>query len=463
MTNLLRETSIDFDALRHRTGLDVVIPGEPGYDAVRVAWNLAFDHKPIAVISPTSSSGVVEAVRFARAAGLSIAVQSTGHGPTREVHDAILINMARMNDVSLDRRTGRVWIGGGAKWQHVMDVTTPHGLAPLVGSTPDVSAVGYTLGGGLGWLARKFGTSADSVITFEVVTADGRLARASAEENPELFWGLRGGGAGNLGVVTAMEVQLYDVPEVYGGNLFYPAEMAEEVLRRWRDWLPDLPEDMTSGVTLFNFPPLPDVPEMWQGRSFVLVRGAYVGAMDEGERLLSHWREWRAPEYDLFGPMAFDRIAEISMDPLDPVPAEVTGAWMHGLGDATIDDLIATTFPDTGPPAVLFTELRHAGGAIARSGPVPSAYGNRDASILLEIVAIVPSRAEAATVRAVTSGLKDRIAADLTGGLYLNFLEGEDRRHAGRKGLGADHHDRLARLKAHVDPEDVFDHGLLAR
>jgi hypothetical protein len=310
----------------------------------------------------------------------------------------------------------------------VLDVVTPHGLAPLVGSTPDVSAVGYTLGGGLGWLARKYGTSADSVIAFEVVTADGQLVRASATENPELFWGLRGGGAGALGVITAMEVQLYHVPQVYGGNLFYPAEMAGEVMRRWRDWLPSLPEDITAGVTLFNFPAIPDVPEDFRGRSFVLVRGAYDGPMEEGEKLLSYWREWRTPEFDLFGPLPFDRIAEVSMDPLDPLPVEVVGMWLRSLSDSTIDQLINASFPKDGPPPILFTEMRHAGGALSRGGKVASAFGNRDASILLEMVALTPTKQDIAAVRALTAQTRQRITEDLHGGLYLNFLEGDDRR-----------------------------------
>jgi hypothetical protein len=461
MTALANPTaSIDFADLKLRVGLDVFTPDDRGYDSVRASWNTAFSHRPLAVVVPVSAAGVVETVRFARAHGLSVAIQSTGHGPTREAHDAILINMARMTDVALDAKTARVWIGGGAKWQDVLDVVTPHGLAPLVGSTPDVSAVGYTLGGGLGWLARKYGASADSVLAFEVVTADGRLTRASATENPELFWGLRGGGAGSLGVITAMEVQLYHVPQVYGGNLFYPAEMAVPVLRHWREWIASLPEDFTAGVTLINFPPMPDVPAEFRGRSFVLVRGAFVGPMEDGEHHLSFWRDWETPEFDLFGPMSFDRIAEISMDPLDPLPAEVTGAWMASLSDDTIDVLVSATFSQDGPPLILFTEMRHSGGALARGGDVASAFGNRDAEILLEIVAVTPTRDMIEAVRALTAGIRQRITPDLTGGVYLNFLEGDDRRFAGKEGLGEAHYARLSALKATVDPGNLFDHGV---
>jgi FAD/FMN-containing dehydrogenase len=454
------KTDIDFGGLRSRVDLDVFTPDDPGYDSVRMSWNTVFSHRPLAVVVPVSASGVLETVRFARANGISIAIQSTGHGPTREAHDAILINMARMTDVVLDVDRATVRIGGGAKWQPVLDVVTPHGLAPLVGSTPDVSAVGYTLGGGLGWLARKYGTSADSVISFDVVTADGQLVRASATENPELFWGLRGGGAGALGVITAMEVQLYHVPQVYGGNLFYPAEMAGEVVRRWRDWVPSLPEDITAGVNLFNFPAIPDVPENFRGRSFVLVRGAYDGPMEEGEKLLSYWRRWRTPEFDLFGPMPFERIADVSMDPLDPLPIEVVGMWLRSLSDSTIDELIGATLRHDELPPILFTEMRHAGGAISRGGKVASAFGNRDASILLEMVAVTPTKQDIATVRDLTAKTRQRIAADLHGGVYLNFLEGDDRRFGAREGLGKQNYRRLTDIKAKVDPDDLFNHGI---
>lgn len=459
-TPTVTRTSLDVSELRGRTDLDVFRPSDAGYDSVRASWNTAFDHRPLAVVVPVATSGVAAAVRFARANGLSVAIQSTGHGPTREAHDAILINMARMVDVHFDVDTARVRVGGGAKWQAVLDVVTPHGLAPLVGSTPDVSAVGYTLGGGLGWLARKYGTSADSVIAFEVVTATGDVIQVTPTLNSDVFWALRGGGAGSLGVITEMEVQLYHVPQVYGGNLFYPTEMAGDVLRRWRDWLPTLPEDMTAGVALFNFPPIDDVPPPMRGRSFVLVRGAYDGPMEEGERLLSYWREWRTPEMDMFGPLPFDRIAEISMDPLDPLPAEVVGFWLGSLSDQSIDELIAGTFPAGEPPRILFTEMRHAGGALSRGTDTAAAFGNRDASILLEMVSVTPTRDDALAVRELTAEIRKRISADTTGGVYLNFVEGDDRRYGAKAGLGEESFRRLSEVKAAFDPDDVFDHGL---
>src|SRR5690606_20235033 len=194
---------------------------------------------------------VAAAVRFARANDMHVVVQATGHGFTLPANDAVLINMSRMNYVDVNADAQTAWIEGGSKWWPVLEKAQAVGLMPLLGSTPDVGAVGYTLGGGVGWLARKYGLSADSVNAFEVVTADGEILWASDHENSDLFWALRGGG-GSFGVVTGMEIRLYPVTTVYGGNLYYPAEMAKEVMTRFREWIKTTPEELTSSVVLMN-------------------------------------------------------------------------------------------------------------------------------------------------------------------------------------------------------------------
>ena len=449
-----------FAELREHPLLDLHEPGDPEYDLWRAAWNTAVEHHPLAVVVPTTVSEVITVVNFARRHGVPLAIQSSGHGPTRAAHGAILLNLARLADVQVDLRRRTARIAGGTKWQAVLDVVTPHGLAPLLGSTPDVSAIGYTLGGGLGWLARKYGTSADSVLAFEMVTAQGELVRTTRDERPELFWALRGAGAGHLGVVTAMECQLHAVAELYAGSLYYPAPMAREVMQRWRDWLPEVPEDLTSAVTLLNFPDAPDVPDGLRGEAFVLVRGAYDGPAEDGERLLAHWRDWREPAIDDFGPLPFARIAEVSQDPVDPVPYEGTGLWLGGLGDDTIDELVRASFPTQGAPLLVQTELRHTGGAVARGSAYPAAFGNRDAAILLELVGVTETTADIAAVRGLVAEVEERISDDLTGGHYLNYVEGDDRRHGVARGTPAGSLERLAALKARLDPQDLFNHGL---
>jgi hypothetical protein len=453
-------TRAPFHELREFGDLKVHEPGEPGYDTGRAAWNIAVEHRPSAVVTPSTTRGVVETVRFARRHGLSVAIQSTGHGPTRTVDGALLIDMSEMRTVTVYPEKQMVRIEGGAKWQGVLDVVVPHGLAPLLGSTPDVSAVGYTLGGGLGWLARKYGTSADSAVSFELVAASGQVIRASAEENQDVFWALRGAGAGHLGVVTEMVARLYPICELYAGNLFYPAEMATEIMQRWRTWIQNVPEDLTSAVTLLNLPPGDDVPDELRGASVVAVRGAFDGPAEEGERLLSYWRNWMSPSVDAFGVLPFSRVEEISQDPLEPVPNEGTGLWLHSLGDSTIEALTGAMFPPDGDTLLVQTEIRHAGGALARGSSQASAFGNRDAAMLLEIVGVTPTPEDVSSVRRQITRISAAISTDLTGGVYLNYVEGEDRRHGVVDGIGRSAFERLARVKASLDPDDVFDHGL---
>jgi FAD/FMN-containing dehydrogenase len=278
------------ERLERQIGGEVFVPGDAGYDDARKAWNLTVDQRPAVIVVAESAADIVQAVRFAGEEGLGIAVQATGHGVSRPANDSLLIITSRMTKVYVDAASQSAWIESGAKWGVVLEQAQAVGLAPLLGSTPDVSAVGYTLGGGIGWLARKYGLSADSVHFFEMVTADGRLLRVSPTENSDLFWGLRGGG-GSFGVITGMEVQLYPVTTIYGGNLFYPVEQAKAVYTRYREWIANAPEELTSSVLIMNFPPIPQVPELLRGQSFVIVRGAYAGRVEEGEALLKFWRD----------------------------------------------------------------------------------------------------------------------------------------------------------------------------
>ncbi len=448
------------DRLRRSSDLEVSTPEDSDYDAGRMTWNTVFEHRPAVVARPRSVAGVVAAVGFARENSMPVAIQSTGHGPSGEVTDGVLIDMSHMTGVSVDPDARLAVVGGGAKWGAVVDVVAPHGLAPLLGSAPDVGAVGYTLGGGLGWLARKYGTAADSVRAFEVVTADGRVVRASAEQEPDLFWALRGAGAGCLGVVTSMEIGLYPVSTLYAGNLYYPADAAIDVARRWRDWLPTVPEALTSALTLMNYPPFEMVPEEIRGRSFAIVRGAFDGPIEVGQRLLSYWRDWRAPQMDLFGPLPFEHIAQISQDPVDPIAGTGTGLWMAGLSDSSIDELVRATFGQGAPPMLLFSELRHVGGAVARGISVPAAFGNREALMILQTMAATPTPDSVAVAHAEIERIRSALAADLTGGHYLNYIDGDERRSGVRGGVGASSTERLAEIKARFDPGDLFAYGL---
>jgi FAD/FMN-containing dehydrogenase len=252
----------DLGTLRTAVTGDVFTQGDHGYDEARQAWNLTTDERPAVVVVAESATDVVHAVRFARSRGMRIAPQGTGHGsePLEPLEDAMLLRTVRMRDVRIDPAARTARAEAGALWQ---DVTVPagqHGLAALAGSSANVRVTAYTLGGGMGWLARRYGLAANSVTAAEIVTPDGRLRRADADHEPDLFWAVRGGG-GSVGVVTALEMRLHPVRELYAGALFFPIQRTAEVLHAWRAWTGTVPDEVTSLGRILRLPPLPEVPE----------------------------------------------------------------------------------------------------------------------------------------------------------------------------------------------------------
>lgn len=436
----------------------ILIPEDIGYDSARQAWNLAVDQHPAIILIAHSANDIVEAVRFANVQDLSIAVQATGHGVIREANDSLLIVTSQMTDVRVDTDSQTAWIGAGAKWGRVLTQTQIVGLAPLLGSSPDVGAVGYTLGGGMGWLARKYGLSTDNVNYFEVVTTDGEIVRASQIENDDLFWGLRGGG-GNFGIVTGMEIRLHPVTTVYGGNLFYTIQQAKEIYTRFRQWIVNAPDELTSSVVLMNFPPMPEIPELLRGQSFVLVRGCYCGSVQEGEMLMEYWRNWQTPLLDDFKKMPFSDVATISNDPVDPVPGVSSGAWLANISNAVADILTHYILPQGGAPMLMFAEIRHAGGAIAWVDSGSAAYGNRNAMYSLQVVGVAPTPEIKRAVRKHIAQLKSDLMPHLHGGIYMNFLEGEEARDRTRQGFSPEAYTRLRALKTKYDPRNMFSHS----
>jgi hypothetical protein len=310
----------------------------------------------------------------------------------------------------------------------------------------------------MGWLARKYGLSTDNVNYFELVTADGNQIRASRTENSDLFWGLRGGG-GNFGVVTGMEIKLHPVTTVYAGNLFYPVSEAKEAFAHFRSWIENAPDELTSSIVLMNFPPIPEVPDFLRGQSFVMIRGCYCGSLEQGENLLCHWRDWQPPLVDDFKPIPFSQMAAISSDPLDPLPGISSGTWLKDLSDETAETLIHYGIPKDGPPMLMFTEVRHAGGAIAAVDPSAAAFGNRDALYSMQVVSVAPSPEIYAAVSQYIAQLKQDLQPHLHGGVYMNFLEGDEAVARTRQGFSPEAFARLQALKAKYDPQNMFSHS----
>ncbi len=436
----------------------VSLPADDRYDQARQAWNLVVDQHPAVIVSVENPLDVIEAVSFARQNGLRVAVQSTGHGLKRAADGALLINTSHMKSLRIDPQAQTAHLGAGVKWGEVLEQSQQHGLAPLLGSSPDVGAVGYTLGGGIGWLARKYGLGVDSVISLEVVTPDGVFRHASAEENSDLFWALRGGGGG-FGVVTGMEIRLYPVVQVYAGNLFYPPSMAKAVLERFRQWVEGAPDELTASIVLMNFPPVPQVPTPFRGQSFVIVRGCYTGSTEDGQALLAYWRDWQAPLIDDFKPLPFAQSAEISRDPLDPGPFPMTGAWLSDLSPEAIDLLIQHTLPQGGPPPITFSEVRLAGGAIARVNPDTCAYSHRAEKFLWSSIGAALSPEALAQIEQHLVGMHAALAPHMSGNVYMNFVDGEEARRRTRDGFSEPAFRRLRAIKAKYDPDNIFDYA----
>ena len=435
------------EALRAAITGQVSVPGEAGYDQARQAWNLAVDQRPAVVVEAGSAADVAQAVRYARARGIRIAPQGTGHGagPLEPLDGAMLLRTTRMRTVHIDSAARTARAGAGAVWQDVTVPAAQHGLAALAGTAANVGVTGYTLGGGLGWLARRYGLAANNVTAAELVTPDGDLVRADADHEPDLFWAVRGGGG--IGVVTALEMRLYPVRDLYAGDLFFPIQRAAEVLHAWRDWTATVPDEVTSLVHLLQLPPLPQLPEPLRGRAFAMVEAAYLGDAGTGAELTQPLRRL-GPELDSFATIPPPALGQLNMDPDQPVPARADGALLADFPGAAIDALVGLAGPDTGT-VLASVEVRHLGGALARPAPGGGAQPSIDANYLVAAVGATPTPDLAAAVRAQARAVKDALAPWHAGYGYYNT---EDTPAPASAVLPPASRRRLQEIKAAYDP-----------
>src|SRR3954463_7167858 len=398
------------DSLRERLSGQYVTPEDSNWDEARLAGTPAADQRPAAVAIPETVEDIVEVVRYARAQGYRVAGQSTGHNahPLAEgLEHTVLVKTHRMRAVHIDAGARVARAEAGALW---MDVTHPageHGLAPLAGSSPDVGVAGYSLGGGISWLGRKYGLATNSVVAIELVDVDGDLVRASADENEDLFWALRGGG-GSFGIVTAIEMRLYPVEELYAGWLIFGMEHAEEVLNAWRDWVRTVPDEVTSVGRLLQVPPLPDIPEPLRGRRLVVVEAAML--MDEAEaaKLLKPLRDLR-PEMDTFATIPATGLQELHMDPPGPVPGKGDHMLLRDLTPAGIEKVVAVAGARSTSP-LLSVEFRHLEGEVGRArlgNGGPAAY---DAKFAMFEVGMTMARVMEAAVAPSLPVVKEALA-----------------------------------------------------
>ena len=434
----------------HMTGR-IVTPSDPDWDATRQVFNLATDLRPAAVALPGDVRDATAAVEYAGANGLRVAPQATGHNADAlgSLDDVLLLDVRELQDVSIDPRARRVRVGAGVKWERVVPQLSEVGLGALHGSSPDVGIAGYSLGGGMGWLARKYGLQANSVTALELVTADGRAARVDAENEPDLFWALRGGN-GNFGLVTAIEFEVYPVENLYAGVMFFPFERAGEVLHTWAELLPTLPDELMTWAKLLQFPDTPDVPEPVRGGSFTVIFAAFLGSEGEGRALLRPVRNL-GPAMDTLAVVPPAALGEMAMDPPDPLPFVSTTALLGDLPGGGVDELVSVAGPGSGSPLAM-VELRQMGGALARPSPGAGARATLPGSVAMLSLGVAEDDDSAATARTYLESVERAVLPYRTGD-YPNFvMEPTD----ASRFFDADTWARLRQVKALYDPIDLF-------
>jgi FAD/FMN-containing dehydrogenase len=450
-------TEVDAGGLeRVGFGGDIEAPGDPRYDELRTAFNGMFDRRPGLIARCDGAPDVAAAVRFAREAGLPVSVYGGGHGVTGKAvcDDGVMIDLRPMKEIEVDpdKRTCRA--GAGLTWGELDAATQEHGLAVTGGRHPTTGIGGLTLGAGSGWIERKCGYTVDNLLSVEVVTADGRILTASEDENPQLFWGTRGGG-GNFGVVTEFELRLHPIgPTVLGGMLLYPAAMAAAVLAHFRDAMADAPDEVGSGVALLTAPPEEFVPEPVRGQPVAGVIVCYAGPPEDGADALRPLREFGPPALDTIQPMPYTGLQRLIEDGYPHGMRNYwTGDFLGGLPEEAIEVLCRHHLSKPSPLTQIL--MLPGGGAPSRVPNDAMALGSRGAPFNYHITSLWPDPSDDDANIAWTRELSAEMKRFATGHAYLNFLgdEGEERVVAAFR---SEAYARLTALKDRYDPDNLF-------
>ena len=446
-----RAGSPDFDALRRTVDGALTTPDDPGFGAAATPWLVNVEQHPAAVLEVAGTTDVLAAVRWAGAHGVPVSVQPTGHAPRATLDGTLLLRTRALQGIEIDEVRRTVAVGAGVKWGELCEALDGTGLMALCGSNPDVSVVGLTLGGGVSWFTRLWGFTADSVVSFDVVTPDAELVRVTAASDPDLFWALRGGG-GDFGVVVRAELSLFDAPEMYGGQLLWPVEHAPAVLRAFRELALTAPRELAVWAHLQHFPPIPDVPEPLRGRSFVRIATVHVGSAVAAQHLLAPLMTSAPLEMNLLGPVTPATLASVAAEPTEPMPGLETSVLLDELDDVAIDGLYAAAGDPRSTPLML-VQLRGLGGAFAEPSAVPSAV--RPVTEPFQLfglgIPMVPELAEA--IPHGLAAVEGAVAHVASGHRMPNFvpLGGSD-----AAGYDAARLERLRRIKTERDPRGVI-------
>jgi FAD/FMN-containing dehydrogenase len=437
----------------------LIHPGGSDYDEARRVFNGMIDRSPVLIARCATADDVAAAVGLARDQDLPLSVYGGGHGVTGSaVCDAgVCVDMRGMKRIDVDPAARTVRAEAGLTWGELDAATQEHGLAVTGGRMSDTGVAGLALGSGSGWLERKFGFTCDNLIRAEVVTADGRQVVASADENPDLFWGLRGGG-GNFGVVTAFHFRLHEVgPIVLGGMLMYPSAIAGELVRFFRDFMSDAPDEVGAALAFITAPPEEFVPEPVRGQPVCGIIMCYAGAVEDGERVLAPLREFGPPGVDLVGPMPYVAVQQL-IDPASPKGMQNywSADFLSELPDEAVDTLVEHATKPVSPLTQIL--LIPGGGAIARVPEDATAFGQRNAPWNVHFLSLWPDPADDEVNIAYTRAIATAMKPWATGRAYLNFIgdEGQDRVEAS---FGPEKYAQLQKLKAKWDPANLFRHN----
>jgi FAD/FMN-containing dehydrogenase len=442
-------------ALRSKLRGPMVLPGEDGYDTARSIWNAMVDRRPGLIIRCLGAADVKQAVTFAREQQMLLAVRSGGHNIAGNAvcDDGLLIDLSLMKSVRIDPAARIACVEPGALLSDFDKEAQAFALATPLGINSTTGVAGLTLGGGFGWTTRKFGLTIDNLISADVVTADGKLVRASATENPDLFWALRGGG-GNFGVVTSFEFKLHPIgPEVLSGLLVYPLERAESLLPEFRRIALEAPDELTTWAVMRKAPPLPFLPTEWHGKEVLILAACYSGDMGEGERAVRPLRALGQPIADVISPHSFVGW-QAAFDPL--LAPGARNYWKsHDFDDLkgpAIRAILEAVRVLPSDECEVF--IAHVGGAMARVPSDATAWGNRGAHFVMNAHSRWRTRAQDAACIGWAKRLFEATAPFASGSAYVNFMPADEQDRV-EKAYGANYA-RLAEIKRRYDPENLF-------
>jgi FAD/FMN-containing dehydrogenase len=454
------ETQLDAQAvagLLERVRGAVLTPGDPGYDEAREIWNALIDRQPALIVQCSGAADVVDAVNFAREQRLVLSIKAGGHNVAgNAVNDGgLVIDLSQMRGVHVDPETQTARVQGGATWGDLDRETQLFGLAVPGGVVSTTGVAGLTLHGGVGHLRRKHGLSIDNIVSVDIVTADGQFRRASATENEDLFWAVRGAGS-NFGVVTSFEFQAHPVgPMVFVGAIFYPFEEAKSILPAWRDFMATAPEELSSLAICWSVPPHPPFPPEIHGAPVVVVAAAYSGPVEEGERVVQPLRELAEPVVDASGPWPWLGL-QSGFDAI--FPKGELRYWKSRAVSELSDEVIGeiNSLASRRPTPLSDIVVWHHGGAMSRVAEEDTAYGGRDVQFLVTAEASWTDPAQTDEAIDWAREVWDAMEPYTTGAVYLNFPGlGEEKDDLARAGYGANY-DRLTALKAKYDPDNLF-------